>query len=304
MKIFFKSLAALLFLALAVWAIRSDSLPDRTGAGGAGAAPLEARMPPLGDPGWRTSAVWDDGKAESCSYEVEWARQGRRLRGDALLVLVKEPWAPDLEVKAGRERANGFEVLKLNHLRDLGTGVYGDHQMASIFARRDSGALRKIAASSAEADGISTAHMVGGRLDTRSYFDGQGDRSIDYPAGALPEDGLPMYLRGYVKGRAPSTLSVFPSLMHGAFPRLAPATYLIEKREVEGVETGTGFFPGVELRLTSGKSVLVYTFDLRPPHNLLHFEREDGTVYRLTGCEWVADQERHGRGSEARRHAP
>lgn len=57
MKIFLKSLAALLFLALAVWAIRSDSLPDRAGAGGAGAASLEDRMPALGDPGWRTSAV-------------------------------------------------------------------------------------------------------------------------------------------------------------------------------------------------------------------------------------------------------
>jgi hypothetical protein len=304
MKIFFKSLAALLFLALSVWAIRSDSLPDRAGAGGAGAAPLDARMPPLGDPTWRASAIWDDGRAEYCAYDVEWVRQGHRFTGDALLVLVREPWAPDLEVRAGRERANGFEVLKLNHLRNVRTGVDSSHQVASVFARRDTGELRKIAASSAEADGVSTAHMVRGRLDTRSYFDGQGDRSTDYPEAALPEDGLPMYLRGYVQGPAPSTLSVFPSLMHGAFPRLAPATYRVEKRNVSEVETKAGPSPGVELKLTSGKSVLTYTFDPLSPHHLLRFEREDGTVYRLAKCDRIAYWEMHAPGDEAWWPAP
>jgi hypothetical protein len=304
MKIFFKSLAALLFLALSVWAIRSDSLPDRAGAGGVGAAPLDARMPPLGDPDWRASSVWDDGRAEYCAYDVDWARYGHHFPGRALLVLVKEPWAPDLEVKADRERTDGFEVLKLNHLRDVPTGVYTYHQMASVFARRDTGALRKIAASSAEACGVSTAHMVNGRLDTRSYFDGQGDRSLDYPEGALPEDGLPMYLRGYVNGAAPSTLSVFPSLMHGAFPELVPATYRVEKRSVPAVETRAGVSPGVELRLTGGSSVLAYTFDPQPPHRLLRFEREDGTVYRLARCERIAYWERHAPGDEAWWPAP
>lgn len=290
MKIFLKSLAALLFLALAVWAIRSDSLPDRAGAGGAGAASLEDRMPALGDPGWRSAPVWDDGRAEFCAYEVTWARYGHRFPGRALLVLVKEPWAPDLEVKADTPREDGFEVLKLNHIRDVPTGIYTYHQMASVFARRDTGALRKIAASSAEACGVSTAEMVGGRLTTRSYFDGQGDRSMDYPAGALPEDGLPMFLRGYVRGATPAQLSLFPSLLHGAFPKLAPVSYRVEKRSEPD---------GVEIRLTSGKSTLAYTFDPQPPHRLLRFEREDGTVYRMAKCERVAYWSMHDPGGEA-----
>lgn len=289
MKIFFKSLAALLFLALAVWAIRSDSLPDRAGAGGVGAAPLDTRMPPPGDPGWRTAQVWDDGLAEYCAYDVTWARYGHRFPGRALLVLVKEPWAPDLEVKADTPREDGFEVLKLNHIRDVPTGIYTYHQMASIFARRDTGALRKIAASSAEACGVSTAEMVRGRLETRSYFDGQGDRSMDYPAGALPEDGLPLFLRGYVQGAAPDTLSIFPSLLNGAFPRLAPARYRVEKRSLP---------EGVEIRLTHGDSVLAYTFDPQPPHRLLRFEREDGTVYRMAKCERIPYWKMHNPGDE------
>jgi hypothetical protein len=295
MKIFFKSLAALLFLALAVWAIRSDSLPDRAGAGGAGAAPLDTRMPPLGDPGWRTSDVWDDGQAEYCAYDVTWARYGHRFPGRALLVLVKEPWAPDLEVKADTPREHGFEVLKLNHIRDVPTGIYTYHQMASVFTRRDTGALRKIAASSAEACGVSTAEMVGGRLETRSYFDGQGDRAMDYPEGALPEDGLPLLLRGYVQGAAPDTLSIFPSLLHGAFPRLAPASYRVAKRTLPA---------GIEIRLTHGESVLAYTFDPQPPHRLLRFEREDGTVYRMAKCDRIPYWKMHNPGDEAWWPAP
>ena len=50
MKIFLKSLAALLFLALAVWAIRSDS----AGGGSGGAAQLAEPVPAPGDPGGGT----------------------------------------------------------------------------------------------------------------------------------------------------------------------------------------------------------------------------------------------------------
>jgi hypothetical protein len=299
MKIFLKSLAALLFLALAVWAIRSDSLPDRAGAGGAGAAALEDGMPALGDPAWRTSPVWDDGNAEYCAYDVTWAHYGHHFPGRALLVAVKEPWAPELDVKADTPRPEGFDVLKLNHIRDVPTGIYTYHQMASIFARRDTGALRKIAAMSSEACGISTAEMVGGRLETRSYFDGQGDRTMDFPEGTLPEDGLPLFLRGYVQGAAPSTLSIFPSLLYGAFPKLEPTPYRVEKRTLPAVETAAGPVPGVELRLKSGPSVLTYTFDPESPHHLLRFERDDGTVYRLSKCERIPYWTMHNPGDES-----
>src|SRR5688500_12946391 len=135
MKIFLKSLAALLFLALVIWAIRSDSETD---AGQVNAEPIAAVA---GDPSWRRSPLWDDGKAEYCAYDVTWARYGHHFDGRALLVLVKEPWAPDLEVKADTPRKDGFDVLKLNHIRDVQTGIYTYHQMASVYTRRDSGAL-------------------------------------------------------------------------------------------------------------------------------------------------------------------
>jgi hypothetical protein len=283
MKIFLKAVAALFLLALAIWAIRSDSGYD----GYVSAAPLAAG----GDGTWRRSPVWDDGRAEVCSYEVTWAHDGRRYDGRALLVLAREPWAPDLEVKADSPRPDGFDVLKLNHVRDVPTGVYAYHQMASLYTRRDSGALQKLAATSSEAGGITTAEMVGRRLATRSYFDGQGDRTVAWPAGALPEDGLPASLRDYVAGgRTPASLEVFPSLLAGKLPDLKAATYRVERREVPA---------GVEIRLTRGPSVLGYTFDRQAPYRLLRFEREDGTAYRLAKCERISYGQMSDPGNEA-----
>ena len=272
MKIFLKSLAALLFLGLSIWAIRSDS--------------VEAM--PSGDASWRQDPLWDDGKAEFCAYDVIWSRYGNHYPGRALLVLVKEPWNPGLEVKA--DGPGSFEVLKLNHVRDVPTGIYTYHQMASVYLRRDSGALQKVAATSSEACGISTAEVVRGRLDTRSYFDGQGDRSLDYPAGAIPEDGLPAALRDFVTGEAPAKLRVFPSLMQSRFPELEAADWRVEKKE--GGE-------GVRIQLLRKEQSLAYTFERQPPHRLLRFETGDGTVYQMKKCERLAYWEMHDPGGEA-----
>lgn len=297
MRILLKSLAAVVFLALAVWAIRSDYEESRAAAA---ASPLaaEAALPP-GDASWRQAPLWDDGRAEYGAYEVTWARYGHHYPGRALLVLVKEPWAPDLEVKADRPRPDGFDVLKLNHIRDVPTGVYTYHQMASVYLRRDTGALRKLAASSAEACGVSTAEVLRGRLVTHSYFDGQGERSVPYPAGALPQDGLPAHLRDYVAGPAPAEIAVFPSLLFGRFADLSPTTYRLERRAAGEVEVPAGRFAGVELRLTNGERFLAYTFEQAPPHRLLRFADHEGTTYRLAKAERMAYWEMHDPGDEA-----
>lgn len=287
MKIALKAVAALFLLALTIWAIRSDGKREDGNVSAAPRAGQTAAGP--GDAAWRSSPLWDDGKAEFCAYTVTWARYGHHFAGRALLVLVKEPWAPDLNVKADTPRPDGFDVLKLNHVRDVPTGIYTYHQMASVFTRRDSGDLQKIAATSSEACGVSTAEMVGGRLETRSYFDGQGDRSTPYPAGALPEDGLPASLRDYVAGQAPARLRVFPSLLAGRFADLQPATYRVERKEVA---------EGIQIRLTNGPSILTYTFEKEAPYLLRRFEREDGTVYRLAKCGRIAYWEMHDPGGE------
>lgn len=288
MKIVLKSLTALLFLALSIWAIRSDFLDEAGGVVSAAGLTGQAGRPSPGDASWRRDPLWDDGKAEFCAYEATWARYGRTYGGRALLILVKEPWNARLDVKS--DEAGDFEVLKLNHVRDVPTGIYTYHQMASVYFRRDTGTLQKVAATSSEACGISTAQVARGRLETRSYFDGQGDRSLPYPAEALPEDGLPAVLRDFVAGQPPATLSVFPSLMQSRFPELEAASWNVEKRAVR---------TGVEIRLTREQDSLAYTFERESPHRLLRFERQDGTVYSLAKCERIPYWEMHDPGGEA-----
>jgi hypothetical protein len=295
MKILLKSLAALLFLGLSIWAIRSDSLDDRGSVSPASASEAgEARDsrggPPPGDPAWRKASLWDDGKAEFCAYDVTWAHYSRTYDGRALLILVKEPWNEKLDVKADDAAASSFDVLKLNHVRDVPTGIYTYHQMASTYLRRDSGAVRKVAATSSEACGVSTSEVARGRLETRSYFDGQGDRSMPWPAAALPEDGLPASLRDYVIGDVPAELTVFPSLMQSRLPELEPAVWKVARKSVEN---------GVEIRLTRGDESMAYTFDAAEPHHLLRLDRSDGTVYSLAKCERLAYWEKHNPGDEA-----
>jgi len=251
---------------------------------------------PAGD--WRHAAVWDDGNAEFCAYEVSWRRYGRIYTGRALLVLVKEPWAPDLNVKADTPRPDGFDVLKLNHVRDVATGIYTYHQMGSVYFRRDSGALVKIAATSSEACGVSAALMVDGQLQTHSYFDGQGDRVQAYPDAAIPADGLPAMLRDYVHGAVPAAIDVFPMLMMGRFAQLAPQTYQVERRPRQVLRVPAGEFEAIEIVLRRADDELAFAFDDAPPFQLLRYQRSNGTEYRLAKSERIPYWQMHDPGDE------
>ncbi len=235
---------------------------------------------------WRRAPVWDDGNAEFCAYEVSWRRYGELYDGRALLILVKEPWAPDLDVKADEARPDGFDVLKLNHVRDVATGVYTYHQMASVYLRRDDGALRKLAAMSSEGCGLTTAWALDGSLETRSYFDGQGETRRPYPPGALPEDGLPAMLRDFLEGAAPAEISVLPTLLAGRLPEPEPVAYRLSRRAAS-TKVPAGAFETIELELAAGERRLTYAFDREPPHLLVRHTRDDGTTYELAKCERI-----------------
>lgn len=241
-----------------------------------------------GDDSWRRSGIWDDGKAEYAAYEISWPRYGEARSGRALLVAVKENWAPDLEVKADRPRDDGFDVLKTNHVRHFRTGIYDYHQMASAFIRRDDGRLRKFVSSSTEACGISTALMQGGQLTTSGYFDGDGVQNRAWPSRAWPEDALPLMLRDFVKGEAPPTIKVFPTTMTGRFGQLEARDHRLERRDAGMVETPAGNFAGTELRLLEGDRAHRFTFATEAPHTLLKYEGPDGAVYRLAKVERLA----------------
>jgi hypothetical protein len=237
---------------------------------------------------WRLDRIWDDGKAEFCAYQVRWPRYGELYQGRALLILVKEPWNSEMDVKSDARGSGDFEVLKLNHVRDVPTGIYTYHQMASVYLRRVSGELQKLTATSSEACGITTALMRRGRLATRSYFEGQADREQEYPTGAHPEDGLPALLRDYLAGEVPQSIRVFPSLMAARLPELLPVETRLSRRLGVEVERTGSSEQATELRLESADGWSIYQFDPDPPHSLTRLEKSDGTLYELVKCERIA----------------
>jgi hypothetical protein len=250
-------------------------------------------------PSWRHSAGWDDGKAEYGAYTVEWPRYGKVFPGEATLIVVKEPWAPDLDVKADAPRADGFEVLKLNHLRTVPTGIYTYQQIASAFVRRDDGSLVKLATSSFEACGLTTTEMVDGEWTSSSYFDGQGRQRRSWPLGALPEDALPLMLRDFVVGAVPETIEVVPSVLTGRLPELTTATYLLSRGLPRQLTVPAGTFEVVRLSIEGRRSSRHLDFELAPPHRLVAMELADGTTYRLLKSDRLAYWDLNQPGDEA-----
>lgn len=260
---------------------------------------LLSGTPPSHAESWREHSVWDDGRAEFAAYQVTWPRYGASHPGEALMVVVKEPWAPDLDVKADQGRSDGFDVLKLNHLRHVPTGIYAYHQMASAFVRRDDGQLVKLATSSFEACGLTTGEMVGGELETSSYFDGQGRRSQPWDPAAVADDALPMVLRDFATGEVPDQLLVFPSLLTARLPVLEPRVFRLARSAVGPVVTPAGTFEVVLLRLEAEGTWLEYFFEAATPHRLVRSERSDGTRYELTKVDRLPYWELNQPGDES-----
>jgi hypothetical protein len=252
-------------------------------------APLAGRDTP-----WRTSSIWDDGKAEFAAYAVAWPRYGKVRQGRGLLISVKEPWAPDLDVKADKPRPDGFDVLKLNHIRDFETGIYAYHQMASAFIRRDTGVLRKLSVMSSEACGLTTALMTNGRLRTASYWDGQGERTHDWPADAIPEDALPLMLRDAVTGPVPDFLLLAPSFMSVKTPTVSATRWTVKREETNAPDAAGTPVPAIRLRLEADDRTHTLVFAREVPHVLLSWHQPDGTTYTLAKVErlpyWAMNQ--------------
>ncbi|MFT7616430.1 MAG: hypothetical protein ACI97A_000051 [Planctomycetota bacterium] len=249
---------------------------------------------------WMRDGIWDDGNAEYSVYDAEWRRYGRLNKGRVCMLIVKEPWQAKLDTKSEGGQPADFDVLKLNVIRDINTGVYTYEQMASVFARRDTGALRKYVTGSLEACGQTSTMLMKGQLSTRSYWGDQGNRDQNWPANAIPEDALPLYLRGLMTGELPTSISVFPSLMAGRLPRLEPTTFSVERKLDVTVKTAAGTFNTVSFTLSYGRENRVFQFDSTAKgRTLVRFRHSNGTEYTLAKTERMPYWQMNGPADEA-----
>ena len=145
---------------------------------------------------------WGDGKAEFSIYGADIVRYGTPRPCEVLHILVREPFDPKQLVKPDDlKRPDVIQVLKLNQILHVPTGLYVYQQMHSNFWRVDNAQLLKFSLTSNDSCGntFKEARRNGDRLtyDYRTYWDGMagGTEEVVPPSNGYFYDELPWLVR-------------------------------------------------------------------------------------------------------------
>jgi hypothetical protein len=263
---------------------------------------------------------------EVAGYRYTVTRYGAPRDGQAVAIFVTEPFSDRHRVKVedpARDPGDTFEALKLNLVRDFQTGIYDYNTMTSVFVRASDFVPAKVSFSSAEWCGHVYEEIrfdqAAVRHSLRSYFEGEsGDQTLKPERGGVPEDELPILLRGlrgpYLRPGEKRVVPFLPS----AFSRrlthreLRWSTATIERASrSETVRVPAGSFDALryEIRPRGGREG-TYWIEAAAPHRLLRWTwtgtpagsrmAADGSeTAELTGSERLAYWRLHDNGDEA-----
>ena len=150
----------------------------------------------------QNDSYWGDGKAEFNIYEAQIARYGIPRPTEVLHILVREPMDPKQFVKPDNPTQPGaVQVLKLNQILNVPTGLYVYQQMHSNFWRADNARLAKFSLTSNDSCGNTFKQAKrGGEVFTyqwHTYWDGMADGSerVTLPPDGFFYDELPLRVR-------------------------------------------------------------------------------------------------------------
>lgn len=269
---------------LALGALLAACEPDALPRDGAG-APAEAAI--FADP------LWDDGQGEIAQYRVLERRYGALREAEATLIVVKETLDADALVKADGPTppARAIEVMKLNHVLTVPTGVYTYRQMASVFLTRERALALKLVVGSQEWCGITHKRLVmrdgGAVLHASSYFGAEGERayafSMDGPT--VLYDALPMWARTLDLARpGPRSIRLVAQQLSNTAPRPAIEAATLTVGAPEAIEVPAGALEVVPVRVEQSAGTDVLWLRREAPHPLVRWDRADGGRYEL---EWI-----------------
>jgi hypothetical protein len=160
----------------------------------------------------QNNSYWGDGKAEFNIYDAQIARYGIPRPTEVLHILVREPF--DLKQLVKPENPNqpdAIQVLKLNQILHVPTGLYVYQQMHSNFWRVDNAQLLKFSLTSNDSCGntFKEARREGDGFAYQyaTYWDGmaRGNEKVALPSNAYFYDELPWLVRtiDFSKSAAP-----------------------------------------------------------------------------------------------------
>jgi hypothetical protein len=146
-------------------------------------------------------SYWADGKAEFNIYDAQIARYGVPRPCEVLHILVREPMDLKQFVKPENPAADAIQVLKLNQILHVPTGLYVYQQMHSNFWRVDNAQLLKFSLTSNDSCGNTfkeaRREANGFAYEYHTYWDGMagGKENVAVPANGYFYDELPWIVR-------------------------------------------------------------------------------------------------------------
>jgi hypothetical protein len=170
----------------------------------------------------QNSSYWGDGKAEFNFYDAQIVRYGQPRATEVIQILVREPFDPKQLVKPDDWKQPGvIQVLKLNQILHIPTGIYVYQQMHSNFWRVDDARLLKFSLTSNDSCGntFKEGRRVGDKFDYEyhTYWDGMADGRADIipPANGYFYDELPLRVRtiDFSKGNGEFAIELAPTMI-------------------------------------------------------------------------------------------
>jgi hypothetical protein len=159
----------------------------------------------------QNNSYWADGKAEFNIYDAQIARYGVPRPCEVLHILVREPMDLKQFVKPENANPDAVQVLKLNQILHVPTGLYVYQQMHSNFWKIDNAQLLKFSMTSNDSCGntYKEARRDADRFayEYHTYWDGMagGKENVAVPPNGYFYDELPWLVRtiDFQKASAP-----------------------------------------------------------------------------------------------------
>jgi hypothetical protein len=170
----------------------------------------------------QNNSYWADGKAEFNIYDAQIARYGVPRPCEVLHVLVREPMDLKQFVKPENANPDAVQVLKLNQILHVPTGLYVYQQMHSNFWRVDNAQLLKFSMTSNDSCGntYKEARRDADRFayEYHTYWDGMagGKENVAIPANGYFYDELPWLVRtiDFQKASAPFEIQLAGTIIN------------------------------------------------------------------------------------------
>ncbi len=228
----------------------------------------------------QNNSYWNDGKAEFNIYGAELVREGAPRQGEILHILVREPFDPKQLVKPNDpNQAGALQVLKLNQVMSVPTGLYTSQQMHSNFWRVDDAKLLKFSLTSGDSCGntYKEARREGDQFvyEYRTYWDGmaRGQENVAVPANGYFYEELPFLVRTIDFAKP----EPFEIQLAGSVMGSKKDTFIFQPAKV----SFTANERSIEVTVEHARGADHFTLDRQFPHLLREWKAADGSHLKL-----------------------